>query len=438
MLIVAVIGTAGLVRHALTLGHTRLSDTQADVVIALSEFPLLVRTAVQELASRILGEPFPLLLDRNQIEKPSWVRRFPASEDSGFLLFSGVDPAAKHSIVQLIRISDGKVVSRWEPDWSAIYERTTAKKGAPVRSLGTSMAIHPLLLADGDIIFNTDTSLVRLSPCSPLPVWVLDQEMHHSIQFDESGSAVWVPSVSKDAFADNPWIRDRVRDDALAHVSTDGQVLDKRSFARILLDNGLRAMLLSGDLRNDPIHINEIKVALQSTHYWQRGDLLISAAAPSAVFLYRPSTDRIIWHQTGPWLHQHSADFVDDHRISVFDNNVLTGVPDDYAFVRPDATNHVILYDFDTGRTSEPYAALLAKARPVTRTQGRARVLPDGGLFVEETNYGRHLRFTRDRLLWSRINDYDDRRIGAVSWSRYLTAEEAAGPLRALIARRCQ
>jgi len=41
-------------------------------------------------------------------------------------------------------------------------------------------------------------------------------------------------------------------------------------------------------------------------------------------------------------------------------------------------------------------------------------------------------------LLWSRVNDYDDKRIGAVAWSRYLTAEEASIPLRALDTRKCQ
>jgi hypothetical protein len=106
-------------------------------------------------------------------------------------------------------------------------------------------------------------------------------------------------------------------------------------------------------------------------------------------------------------------------------------------FMKPDGTNQVLVYDFDTKQVSQPFATLLAKARPITITGGRARLLPDGGLFLEEMNYGRDMRFTKDKLLWSRVNDYDKESIGLVNWSRYLTAEEASVPLKALASRNC-
>jgi hypothetical protein len=188
----------------------------------------------------------------------------------------------------------------------------------------------------------------------------------------------------------------------------------------------------------DPIHINQIKVAHSDSRYWQRGDLLISSRHLSTLFLYRPSTNKILWHQTGPWMNQHSVDFVDAQRISVFSNNVVSGVPKkEHAFLTPKDLNRVYVFDFETKQVSQPYEALLAAAKPITLTEGRAQLLPDGGLFIEETNYGRHLRFTKDKLLWSRVNDYDEKRIGMVSWSRYLTAEEAREPLKALAAQRC-
>ena len=439
VLIVAAVGAAWAVRYVLTFGAPHLSAAQSRIVISVAEFPGLVGTAITELRSRLGGDPLPLLMDRAAIEQPHWVRRFPAPEDPGYLLFSGVDRTARHSVVQLIRISDGSKVARWEPDWLLISEQSTSKKFAPTISPNSSQAYHPLLLPDGDIVFNTLTSLVRQSPCSTKPVWVLDEAMHHSIELDADGT-IWVPSVSEDGYADNPWLKDRLRDDALTRVSTDGRILSKRSFARILRGNNLEALLLGffgPTLNSDPIHLNQIQVAHRDSRYWRRGDLLISVRHLSTLFLYRPSTDKIIWYQTGPWMNQHSVDFVDDHRISVFDNNVVSGVPNQYSFMTPGDHNRVILYDFDTKQTSQPFAALLDEARPVTITGGRARVLPDGGLFVEEENYGRHLRFTRNRLLWSRVNDYDNRRIGVVSWSRYMTAEEVSVPMKALASRHC-
>ena len=440
VLIVAILVSAWSVRHVVT-GGNRFSERQSGMIVMIAEFPALLRTAVQEVGSLLTGDPLPLLMDRKSIEQPSWVRKFPAAEDSGYLLFSGVDAAARRADVQLIKISDGAVVARWTPDWGVLLGKITSKKYAPAGSQYTAKAIHPVLLADGDIIFNNTGWLARISACNSKPVWVLDQVMHHSVELDESGKGVWGPSVAQDGFPDNPWLQERVRDDALAHVSIDGHPLERLSFVRILRENGLLALLMGtsgGKLKADPIHLNEIKVAQHDSRYWKRGDLLISARHLSTLFLYRPATRKIIWYQTGPWMNQHSVDFVDDHRISVLNNNIVADVPAEHAFISPGETNQVMIFDFATRQVSQPFAALLAKARPIAFSEGVARVLPDGGLFFEETIYGRHLRFSKDSLLWSRVNDYDDKRIGMVSWSRYLTAEEAEIPVRALAQRQCR
>ena len=443
VLIVAVFVTAWSVRHV-SKGGVRFSEAQSHILIAIADFPMLVHTAVQEVRSMLKGEPLPLLMDRKTTEKPYWIRKFPIAEDNGYLLFSGVDPAAKRAVVQLIKIADGTVVARWQPDWRAILTETHSKKNLQRGSSYSAQAVHPILLDDGDIIFShTAGSLVRMSPCDSKPVWLLDERVHHSNELDENGTGIWSPSISQDGFADNPWLQERVRDDALAHVSTDGRLIERLSFVRILRENGLQALLMGvsgGRLKADPIHLNEIKAAKQDSRYWKRGDLLISARHLSTLFLYRPATNKIIWYQTGPWMNQHSVDFVDDHRISVFNNNVIggPGSAKEHAFMTTGDINQVLVYDFATKQVSQPFAALLADAKPATVTAGMARILPDGGLFLEENNFGRHLRFTKDRLLWSRVNDYDDKRIGIVSWSRYLTAEEASIPLRALAKRKCQ
>jgi hypothetical protein len=438
IIIITIFVTAWAVKSTLS-AVPQLSEGQTRIVTALIEFPDLVTGAAKEVQAMLSDLPRPLLIIRQSHEQPNWIRRFPKSDDSGYLLLAGVDQMEKQSIVQLIRIADGISVAKWVPDWPTIFEKQIAKKYAPVVSPTVGQANSPLLLPNGDIVFNTSTSLVRLSICSQKPVWVLDKVMHHSIDLDPNGT-LWVPSVSQEGLADNPWIRERIRDDALARISMDGKLLEIHSFAQVLLDNGFQALLLGmfgSRLNADPIHMNQIRVATQESKYWNRGDLLISARHLSTVFLYRPSTGKIFWHQTGPWMNQHSADFVDKHRISVFDNNVISIAPKEHAFLTPGETNRVVLYDFDTGQTSQPFATLLAEARPVTITGGVARVLPDGGLFIEETNYGRHLRFTRDQLLWSRVNDYNNKYIGSVSMSRYLTADEAKGPLQAIAVQNC-
>ncbi|HKO87182.1 MAG TPA: arylsulfotransferase family protein [Burkholderiales bacterium] len=438
VLLAVVLLTAALVREAMKEDGSRLSKTQTRMVMLVARFPALVKGVVSEVTGTA---PNPFLKRKTGAEKPHWVRKFPAPEDDGYLLLSAVDPQVKHFTVQLIRIADGDVLAKWTPDWNAIYSKLSAKKWEPKGQSSRAVPYHPLLLDNGDIIFNTGKGMVRSSLCTTEPVWVLDQVVHHSNELALDGRSVWAPSVAEGYFSENKLLSDKMRDDSIARISFDGEVLENHSLSKILIDNGLRELLLgtSGHvLRDDPLHLNQISVAPSDGKYWKRGDLLLSMRSLSTVALYRPSTGKIIWHQLGPWMSQHAAVFVDDHRISIFDNNSYSGAPKSRPFVKPDETNRIFIYDFETKQVTQPYAQLLAQQKPVTWNQGLARVLPDGGLFVEETNYGRHLRFTKDKLLWSRINDYDKDHIGIVAWSRYLTPSEAKQPLAGIADRQCK
>ncbi|HYG32341.1 MAG TPA: arylsulfotransferase family protein [Methylophilaceae bacterium] len=435
VLVLSNIVTAWSVKHVLASGGARFTEAQSAIVLGISNFPNNTKQAMLQLISILNDEPTQLLIEKSEAEKPHWKRLFPSAEDDGYLLLSGVHRGDKQAAISLIRIRDGEVMARWRPDWDEVLRQTHKTKYSNVTRTNV-LPVHPILLADGDVVFNTWETMARVGVCDSKPKWVLGEIMHHSNELDYNGN-IWAPSLATDAFPDNPWLTEQIRDDALAEVSPDGKLLRKVSFAKILRDNGLEALMLGTKglrLHDDPIHLNQITVADKTTDHWQRGDLLLSSRNMSTIFLYRPSTQKIIWYKTGPWMNQHSAAFVGDHQISVFDNNVYANdKPSNLrSFVAPDSINRVMVYDFKTAQVSEPYAELLAEAKPISVTQGRAQILEDGGLFIEETNFGRHLRFSKDKMLWSRINDYDDERIGRVAWSRYLTAEEVAEPLKAI------
>ena len=64
------------------------------------------------------------------------------------------------------------------------------------------------------------------------------------------------------------------------------------------------------------------------------------------IILYRPSTNKIIWKGTGPFFDQHDVNILDDHRISVFNNNVKI-----FESGREvDGSNEVIIYNFETNQ----------------------------------------------------------------------------------------
>jgi hypothetical protein len=435
--IATTLAVAWSVRHAIAMGR-HFSPAQRQFVLAIADFPILARDSLAEVSVLFRRSP-ALLADRSRVEEPYWVRRFPAPEDPGFLLYSGADPVTTNNVVKLIRVSDGKIVAQWNPDWSAIYARTTDKAFRKKGSIYNMQALNPLPLPGGDIVFNTAFAMTRVTRCSGQPVWVLDELVHHSNVLDDEGT-IWTGGISTDGFSDNQFLRDRVRDDAILRVSQDGKVLERHSIVKILRDNGLEALLMGTNgetLPIDPLHLNQVRKAERDTQYWRRGDLLVSMRHLSMVLIYRPSTGKIVWHQVGPWMNQHDADFIDDHRISVFDNNVYSGAPDTQPFIVKGDVNRVFIYDFANGQLAQPWAKLLAEARPVTIHEGRARVLPDGGLFVEESNQGRILRFTADRLLWSYINDYDSTHVAVAAWSRYMTPEEAAPLIKDVAGKEC-
>lgn len=418
-------------------GTPLLSPNQSAFVLGVSNFPSVLRRAVREARGRFRSEPTTLLIDRATVERPAWIRRFPSSEDPGYLLFAGLDAAARRTLVRLIRIADGAEMGRWAPNWESVYAKSSPKRWGSKFASTELLPLHPLLLDDGSVIFNTGNAVVRSAACQAEPMWVLDHIGHHSVErgLDDS---VWIPSVADTGYSDNARLRDALRMDSLARISFDGRLLENRSVADILEANGLRALLLglsSLTLQSDdPFHLNQISVAQSDGRQWERGDLLLSSRHLSTVFLYRPSTGRILWYRTGPWMNQHAARFMDDHRISVFDNYSIRTGSNGGDFVMSADTNRVLVYDFDTDGVTEPFASLLKAAQPRTTSEGLARILPDGGLFLEETNQRRLLRFTPERLLWSFVNDYDPTRIGALSWSRYFTPQEVAEPLRALAA----
>lgn len=435
VVIFIVISTAALVRHALYHGPM-LSERQATAVIMIAEFPSLVKRAILTLIHGGVDGKHPLLIPKKETEKPGWERIFPAQQDKGYLLFSGFSQKKNQSIVQLIRISDGAVLAEWIPDWDNIYSKISDKKFSSKGNINEARANHPVLLDSGDIIFSSGLFMARINLCQSAPEWLIDKTIHHSNEISVDKKSIWAPSTIDDYFSDHSFLKKHLRDDSIIRVSLSGQVLENHSFSKILIENGLRELLLGfgREFTDDPIHINQISEAPSNTLYWKRGDLLISARHLSSVFIYRPSTRKIIWHQQGPWMRQHSAYFVNNHQISVFSNNVITVSPN---FLKSDDMNEVIVYDFATRKSSQPYKRLIKQAQPRTVTEGRAQILPDGGLFIEESNNGRHLRFTKDRLLWSRVNDFDKNFIGLVSWSRYLTAEQAKAPLAVISSRSC-
>jgi hypothetical protein len=438
LVIVTSLVVAASVRHALVLG-TRFSPRQIELIEAFASAPSTLIQLALEFRSG--DKPIRLLRPLAELDTSHWSDKFPQPSDKGYLLVSSPDEKSSHANVRLLRIADGKVVAKWQPNWDDIIARTSASKWfKQVINSRVSMAMHPLVLPGGDIVFNTQNSLVRLGACDNKIVWHLDEEIHHSIEFNRDKTKLWVNGVSDKGFGGNATFQNMYRDDSLMLVDLNGKVEVNLPVSDILIQNGLSTLLFGAQgliYQPDPIHLNNITEAETTTRFWQAGDLLVSSRHLSTVFIYRPSTKKIVWHKQGPWLHQHAPYFVGDSKIILLDNNVVdskSGVPN---FREPDKINRVMEYDFATDTVTEPYRDILLQLKPKTPTQGRVTLLDDGSIFFEETDFGRMFRGTRSDVIWSYINYYGDDDVGRLGWTRYLKQEEGERIIADLKAKGC-
>jgi len=141
------------------------------------------------------------------------------------------------------------------------------------------------------------------------------------------------------------------------------------------------------------------------------------------IILYRPSSNKIIWMGNGPLLHQHDVDILDENRISIFNNRSINTISGGANFV--DGQNEVVVYDFETDVYSSYLRKSLIENDVRTITEGRSEILPNGELFIEESNYGRTLFFNSDgSLRWTHVNRAENGNVYRVSWSRILYTQE--------------
>ena len=281
-------------------------------------------------------------------------------------------------------------------------------------------SIHPLLLADGDLITKDHYSPpFRIDACGARR-WINDRQMfHHSTEVDADGN-LWIPALAEPHRLAR--LKDSYHEDLLTKVDPAGRILYTRAVDRILTDHGLTHLLFTNGMYNDdPTHLNDIQPVLADGPYWKQGDLFLSLRNISTILLYRPATDRIVWMKRGPWMAQHDVDILDDHRIGVYDNNAQdrgTGM-----FV--DGSSDIDIYDFATDSVSRPLTATMRQNQIRTFTAGLFTALPNGGWLVEDVTKGRLLIVRRDgRVGAAFVNRAANGDVYHLGWSRYIPQSE--------------
>lgn len=370
------------------------------------------------------------------------VDRFPGLDEfngtpnnnESYLLLSIIDGDINEGVVKLIDLTNFEVLHVWNPDIDAfnnIVNQVNEFKYLDRDSNDSRVIIgHPKLVKDGGLIFQNDAPLRKIDACSKLIFQNSDDKFHHSLETDNDGN-IWVPSRMYPQSLPIEKVGRNIReergfdDDAIAKLSGNGEMLYEKSVAQIFIENGLEYLIFSvngsSNFLADPIHLNDIQPVNFDGNYWKKGDVFLSLRSQSMVILYRPSTNKIIWKGAGPFFHQHDVNILDEHRISIFNNNSKNFADGEYV----DGNNEVIIYDFKTDKYSLYLNDALAENEVRTVTQGRSKILPNGDLFVEESNYARTLYFNSDgSLRWTHVNRADNGNLHVLGWSRILYTDD--------------
>ena len=361
-------------------------------------------------------------------------------EEETYLLISKYEGNTERSVVELVDLRTFEVKKTWRPDINKInklvdtsfpeFEYLQRDHNAK-----RYLIMHPFLTEDGGLIFKSfDSPLVKIDKNSQLVWQNQDDNFHHSTEKDHEGN-FWTVSSIYPYQIDKKYIGSKYgdyNDDAITKVSADGEILFQKSVSKIFIENNLGFLLfpIMLSMTHDPIHLNDIEPVLTDGPYWKRGDVFLSLCHVSMVILYRPSTNQIIWKGVGHTVRQHDVDILDDHRISIFNNNLNTY--DNRNEVN--SHNEVVIYDFETDSYSKYFDESLKQYDVRSADQGRSQIVDNGGLFIEETRSGRLLYFNKDTSLqWQYVNRADDENAYIMSWSRILYKPEDIEKVRKII-----
>jgi len=340
--------------------------------------------------------------------------------DKGYILFSGYSEHYNSSLTHLYSLSKKEIIHSWKapiinihdmaPDFTREYN---LKKNYRMQ--------HPLLLANGGLIFSSgEGPLVKIDVCGKL-LWAINRHFHHSIE--SLGETIIAPIILKDSINKNfPFL-----DHGFAILNEkSGNILQEFSILKILEDNNFIGLLYGvGEFEYDRVHLNDAELIYKNDKYVKEGDVMLSSKHLSTVFLYRPSTKKIIWLKTGPWLNQHDVDYLGDGKFTIFGNDTFRYNKVDTYDVFYKNHNKVYLYDMTTDTVNEIYINHMKNIS--TPTQGLHQILENGDLFIEETDNFKIYRFGKKSKRWEFVNHLNNDYIGSIHWSRYLNSKVDLG-----------
>lgn len=361
-----------------------------------------------------------------------------SDRDWGYVLLSLYDTSVLQSKVLLVDIKTGEIKHTWSIQelnevWATvdpvIEANGTLKHALEVdRNDRRYLHFHPYVTESGTLISQHNSPLLAIDACNQL-AFKVDGNFHHSIEPDNDPQFVWVPDTRVPG--EHGFLYKNYRDFLVSKVDLEAkQVAFSKSVTTMLMEAGIFEKVTGGVMNGsgNALHLNDIEVARSDTEFWQKGDLFISLNEISTIIQYRPSTDQIVWHKTGPWRRQHDVDLISDTELAVFDNRIsiynwgIIKALDSLKYVDDETaaeTNSVVIHDMSTGEDTRPFKNLFENLDRInTVTGGLQHFVDRETVIAEATDNGRIVAGTNDEVFWTfQWNSQ-------IRWFRYLDRTE--------------
>lgn len=337
--------------------------------------------------------------------------------------------------IRLFNFKNDSVVYSWHLDKSA-YNYVGSDK-----QFANAEPRNCIILPDSSLLLANDESknLYRIDKDSKVMWHTTSRWFHHSLNLDAEGN-LWVGTQEMGTV--NHFRQTHVHEvlnDYLTQIDVEtGEVIWEKRVSQILMDNGYINFVYGfgnkvvNRYSKDPLHLNDIEPALKDGPYWKKGDLLISLRHRSLVFLYRPSTNKVLRLIYGPFLNQHDVDVVSDSTIAIFNNNVSTvgrwyenmTYGKEVVVDSLDSTE-ILIYNFRDSTFSKHLKEQFLREKIFSYTEGEQEILPNGDTYVESQNDGKMYIMNEDEVLVKKVFDTDiDGMIEQPHWLRIYTVQE--------------
>ncbi len=371
-------------------GGRKLGGPISDALYAFAEFPRTVINVFTEI------ERPEIYMEKHEIHE---VNELP------YDLFA-VNGRYERSkwIISLKNLRNDSTLHDWYI-YKSDYNKTD-------REFSHSEPRSPIILEDMSVIASCDESynLFRIDKESNIIWHNTDYQFHHALNRGADGN-IWTCTRK---IRSNSLTNTEYWDNFITKIDwEDGKMLLHKSITDILVENGYTYLVhgignvVNGKIDDDPLHLNDIEPVMSDGPYWKKGDLFLSLRHRSLIFLYRPSTNKVIRLIQGPFLMQHDIDIQSDSTISLFNNNT-SGLRKVNSFLvdktvinkNPYGLNQysgVMLYNFADSSFTEVTPEKFKSEKLYTRTEGVHRILKSGDLFVECQNEGTIYVFNADK-----------------------------------------